>query len=193
MLEANSICDSYDSFLTHRRPTMTLLKQASYCLCHLGGYVVGHIVGAEGAARIVGFTKEHFTAHNRKLRQALAHSHERAWKALAVALAGDSLIDKGKRLFASGDDKDFREHVHAFLERAPLPVAATSIQFRQACLAEYKGLSGHLTPAADAVDVADLGHAAQKLREFADTQGQLQAAWQAVEAVANGLAADCPK
>src|SRR4051794_21278799 len=75
----------------------------------------------EGAVEgAVGFLMRHFMDHSQRLNEALRQSNDRAWKALEVALAGDSLWDRCKLVLASGEEKAFRELVRPFLAVANL-------------------------------------------------------------------------
>ena len=70
---------------------------------------------------VVGFLTERFTDHSQRLTAALQSANEKAWKALEVSLAGDSLWDRCKALAARGEDQAFARQVRAFLDAAPLP------------------------------------------------------------------------
>src|ERR1700722_11846013 len=75
----------------------------------------------EGAENVVLAVERYFTDHSQTLSKALATANDKSWKALGVALAGDGLVDKAKRLlFASGDEKAFREQVSRFLASKPI-------------------------------------------------------------------------
>jgi hypothetical protein len=47
-------------------------------------------LGAAGDA-VIGFLGDHFTDHSRRLTNALQSANDRAWRALELALAGESL------------------------------------------------------------------------------------------------------
>src|SRR5579872_532819 len=83
----------------------------------LVGFGLRQVIGdhADNSLQVVGLVERWFTDHSGKLPQALERAHERAWQALAVALAGDGLLDRLKVFFASGDDKGVREQVRLFL------------------------------------------------------------------------------
>ena len=48
---------------------------------------------------------ERFRDRSQRLPKALAAAHDKAWKALGVALAGDGFLDRVKRLGSTGDAK----------------------------------------------------------------------------------------
>jgi hypothetical protein len=81
---------------------------------------VGVAPGESAIEGVVGFLTRHFIDHSQRISEALRHTNERAWKALEVALAGESLWDRCKLMLASGEDKAFREQVRPFLDACPL-------------------------------------------------------------------------
>ena len=58
--------------------------------------------GIENVSRAVA---DRFRDHSGALRVAIQRAQERTWQALAIALAGDGLLDRVRVFFASGDDK----------------------------------------------------------------------------------------
>src|SRR4051812_1776227 len=78
----------------------------------------------ESGEAVVGFLTERFTDHSQRLTVALKTANDNAWKALEIALAGDSLWDRCKVLAARSEDKAFAQQVRAFLDAAPLPELA---------------------------------------------------------------------
>jgi hypothetical protein len=82
---------------------------------------VGFKAGGKVTDQVVGFLTERFTDHSQRLTAALWGANEKAWKALEVSLAGDSLWDHCKLLAARGEDQAFPRQVRAFLDAAPLP------------------------------------------------------------------------
>src|SRR5215207_363335 len=73
--------------------------------------------GAGGA--VVDLLARRFGDQSRRLERALEWAHDRAWKALEIALAGDSLWERCKARLASGEDRAFRDAVRAFLDSVP--------------------------------------------------------------------------
>lgn len=59
----------------------------------------------------------HFIDPSRRLPQALSRSADRAWRALEVAVAGESIWSK---LARAGEDKAYSAEVRAFLDANPL-------------------------------------------------------------------------
>jgi hypothetical protein len=48
----------------------------------------------ESGEAVVGFLAERFTDHSQRLARALQQANDNAWKALEIALAGDSLWER---------------------------------------------------------------------------------------------------
>jgi serine/threonine protein kinase len=137
---------------------------------------------------VVGFLTERFTDHSQRLTQALQGATTRAWKALEVSLAGDSLWQRCRSLTARAEDQAFARQVRAFLDAAPLPEFPDPRTFRPKCLQELRaarkvGLltAGNLDPRQLAEQVGTLGR-------FSDPQRLLDAEWQTVQGWGEQLA-----
>src|SRR5689334_22184273 len=94
-------------------------------------------VDAEG---VVDTVLSRFGDHSQALPRALMRANDRAWQALGVALAGEGMFDRLKRLFASGDDKGVREQVRQFLDSKAITFEGTSATFRQTCFDDLQRL-----------------------------------------------------
>ena len=60
----------------------------------------------DGGEAVVGFLTERFTDHSQRLARALRQANDNAWKALEIALAGDSLWDRCKAADATAGNAD---------------------------------------------------------------------------------------
>ena len=97
---------------------------------------VGLTAGEKAADAVVGFLSNHFRDQSQRLTRALRAANDRAWKALEVALAGDSFWERCSRLVASGEQLGFRAEVRGLLESAGL---ANGVPFdARACLRELR-------------------------------------------------------
>jgi hypothetical protein len=93
-------------------------------------------VGAGVAGRIVSLLKERLTDPSQRLAKALSQANVRAWRALEIALAGDTFWDRCRARLATGEERSFREQARAFLESLPAEgLSADSEEFRRRCLA----------------------------------------------------------
>ena len=89
--------------------------------------------------KVVGAVLAHFTDHSQGLTKALTTANERSWKALEVALAGDSFWDRCKTALSSGDDQVLARQVRGFLDQAVLAEQPDrGRDFRQGCLEELR-------------------------------------------------------
>jgi len=111
------------------------LKQLVGGACKLAGVEVGEsaVIG------VVSVLTRHFLDNSRRLLEALREANERAWRAVEVALAGDSMWDRCKLVLASADEKAFREQVRPFLDGCSLAELQGRDTYRQICLTELRG------------------------------------------------------
>ncbi|HTU18759.1 MAG TPA: hypothetical protein VMG10_11920 [Gemmataceae bacterium] len=155
----------------------------------LGGIcqAAGVETGPSAVETVVGLLVSRFTDHSQRLVHALQRANARAWRALEIALAGDSWWDRIKVSLARREDQAFREQVSAFLQTTPLAgLPSHGPEFRQQCLRELRAahkqglLAGALQPAA-------LAREAGQFACFADPQSLLHAEAQAVDSIASVL------
>src|SRR5262249_13951160 len=148
------------------------------------------VEAGEGAvAGVAAFLARHFVDYSQRLNEALRRTNEQAWRALEVALAGESLWDRCKRVLASGEEKAFREQVRPFLDACPLAELHGKDGYRQLCLQELQVArkAGHLT--AGNLDPAGLARQAGAFARFADPQALLDAEARALLEMADDLRA----
>ena len=158
-----------------RSLSVLALRQVAHGATHAAG-----LVGVEAVARFLG---QHFTDHSQRLVVALRGANERAWQALEVALAGESLWGK----LDDADDRAFRQQVRAFLDAAPLGgLPSHGLEFRQQTLRELRAarkagllLGGALLP-------NDLADGAAALARF-EGDNLLEEQWHTLEALAEPL------
>jgi uracil-DNA glycosylase family 4 len=137
--------------------------------------VVGVEAGAGAVEGVVGFLTRHFLDHSQRLTEALRQSNERAWKALEVALAGDSLWDRCKLVLASGEDKAVRELVGPFLASCDLAMLHGRESYRRLCLAELRAARKEGLLTEGALEPTELAKKAGAFARFGDPQAMLQA------------------
>ena len=138
-----------------------------------------------GGEAVVGFLAQRFTDHSTKLTDALEAANERAWKALEIALAGESFWDRCKVVLSSGEDKAFGRQVRAFLDANPL--SADGAGFRDQCLRELRTARNKKFLTGGGLDPKALAEQAGAFARFADPQAVLAAEWQAVDRMAQEL------
>src|SRR5947209_2093566 len=97
------------------------------------------VSGSEAVANAaVGFLQKHFTDHSLKLTKALQQANAHAWRALEIALAGESWWGSVKVALAPAEERAFRAQVLAFLQATPLPGRHGEKDFRQKCLRDLQ-------------------------------------------------------
>jgi serine/threonine protein kinase len=113
---------------------MNMMALLSHCAL---SQVLGD--GAEGIMRTI---SDRFGDPRRELLELLHHSSEKAWKAVEISLAGESLWT---RLDAAGA-KSFRQQIRNLLDNMPLPIFTRRDDFRKLCLQELREArrAGHL-------------------------------------------------
>ena len=135
----------------------------------------------------VGWLKKHFTDHSRALPKAIAKANDRAWQAVGLALAGDSLFEKIRGRLRDADMKAARDQIRAFVTDADsgLESATNGLRMR-ACdelnRMQREGLLGADDVEFTSLDMAQIGSSAQ----VADD------AHRAVSLIAGALETDYP-
>jgi serine/threonine protein kinase len=129
---------------------------------------------------------ERFGTQGPKLTAALTRANQRAWKAVQVALAGETLWDRCKALVVGAPDRAFQQQLRAFLDVCPLPELAGKTAFRRQVLGELNAAQrqGLLT---GRLDLGELAGQAGAFAVYADPQAVVAAEWQAVERIVGEL------
>jgi tRNA A-37 threonylcarbamoyl transferase component Bud32 len=149
-------------------------------------HAVGVGAGEHAFDGVVRFLADRFTDQSQRLPRALHRANESAWKALEVALAGESIwnwLDKAEH-------KAFRAQVRAFLDATPLAgLPSHGPEFRGVCLKELRAArkAGLLTQGS--LHPHELARQAGRFARFSDPESLLSAEWQAVEEMAAELRA----
>src|SRR5262249_61357676 len=111
---------------------------------------------------------------------ALRKANERAWQALEVALAGESLWNK----LDDANDKAFRQQVRAFLDATPLEsLPSHGPEFRQQCLRELRAARKSGLLLADQLRPDDLAKRAADFARFEDPAALLEREGQVLDGI----------
>jgi tetratricopeptide (TPR) repeat protein len=146
----------------------------------------------DGAGRLLDVFTGHFADQGQRVVQALHSAIDRAWKALEVALAGDSLWERVAGRLSRREDHAFSLQVRSFLQAHPLTELTGNDDFRQRCLRELRQARGARVLTGGGIDPGALAGQAGLLAR-AEPQAILQAQWQALQGVAAELKrANCP-
>ena len=92
----------------------------------------------DGAEKIVGWVRDHFTDQGQKVREALNKANKRAWQTLEIALAGSSWWDQVKNTLAPSEEKAFAGELQAFLAATPMAELTGYDPFRKQCISELR-------------------------------------------------------
>jgi serine/threonine protein kinase len=143
--------------------------------------------GFEGSAHVIGVLVRHFTDHSEKLNRALERSSDRAWRALEMALAGQSWWDRCTAFLVPAEARAFQEQVEIFLDRTQLSELVTNTQVRQRCWHELQAArkGGLLT--GGTLDAQLLAEDVASLNRFSDPLSRLDAEWRMLQRLAEEL------
>jgi hypothetical protein len=162
-------------------------------LSQVVGGALKSVSGIEGGDVVVKLLAARFTDQSQKLTKALQEANERAWKAMEVALGGDSLWDKCKRFFGRAEDQAFREQVRAFLEVSPLKkVKPESRPILDKALEELRSARSKGLFTQGALSPSELAREAGAFAAFREPQVLLEAEWKAIDRLAVELREACP-
>lgn len=137
------------------------------------------------AAEAVTCLVSRFADASDQLPQALSRAADRSWRALEVALAGESLLSK---LLRRGEDGAFSAQVRGFLDAVPdLLPAGHEGRFRERCLRDLQAARrAGLVPGEAAADPALRGLLTDFAR-FADPVSLCDAEWRLAGQMARQL------
>jgi serine/threonine protein kinase len=141
----------------------------------------------ESGEAVVGFLTERFTDHSQRLTRALQTASDNAWKALEIALAGDSLWERCKAAVARAEDRAFAQQVRAFLDATPLPELAGKTTFRQKCLEELRAARKGQALAAGTPDARQLAQGTADFARFGDPTSLVEAEWRLAVGLADQM------
>ena len=158
--------------------------------------IVKHVVGAvlpgveipwseEATGVVEEFFVSRFTDPSMQLHVALGRATDRSWRAVEIALAGESFWS---RLTDRGEDKAFRAEIRTFLDANPLQLPKDRDEtFRRAALEELRACrQSRLIPGEIAPSQAAARQSADFLR-FADPKAACAAEWRMIGEMATLL------
>ncbi len=146
---------------------MRQVAQAAALVPVPGGRVAGGAVGAAAA-----FLAVRFNDSSQRVPEALRRSTDRAWRALEIALAGESLLSRLDR----AEDKAFRQQVRTFLDGVPTDTFRDP-QWRKACLSEVRAVRQANEHLAGPLDANDLAQRSAAFLRYTDPAEALDSEW----------------
>ena len=157
-----------------------------YGLRHAAGEVA-----ADTAGKAIEILVAHFTDESQALPKASAAANERTWKALAVALAGDTFWDQCKA-FVGADQtlRTLRVQLEPFLRAAALDQLPK--EFGDDCFAELKKFRSSADFKDRPVPAADFKRELTNWKRYTDPRGVIEGAVAAVNGVAQALDKNYP-
>ncbi len=171
---------------------MSIMLHLSSLALRGAAAAAGDVVGIAGAGmvadKVAGFLLERFVDQSQRLNRALARSTDRAWRAVELALAGNSWWDRCKLVVSSADERGFREQIQTFLKANPLDgVDGHGPNFRAQCLAQMQSArkAGLLKPTSPPPD--RLARHVGSLSRFGDPTSRLKAEHKVVAMIADEL------
>lgn len=144
------------------------------CLCDL---TVRHIAG-EGVIALLGLVRAHVTDTSGRLERALRRSSDRAWKALEIALGGQSRWGKVLSRFVQDDVQEVSTQLRTFLDSFPLEELSQSTEGRELCLQELRDARKAGLLLGGDIDLASATDQAQKWAQMEDPGARQQAEWE---------------
>ena len=136
---------------------------------------------------LVRWVKSRFQDHSGALPLAIAAANQRAWQAVGLALAGDTLLRRITGLFHDGDLKAVQAQIRKFVTDADTGLDGVSAGLRARACDELNRLQRAGRLSADTVQLESVD-----LTRFASTAKVSDDAHRAVRYIADDLAAECP-
>jgi uracil-DNA glycosylase family 4 len=159
------------------------LRQVVGGACRAAGFDAG-----EGAVEgVVSFLASRFTDHSDQLLRALDEANDRAWRALEIALAGDSFWERCKVFLAPGEEKGFRERVRAFLDVTPQAELFGKREYCQRCLRDLQAARKAGLLKGGRLEPERLARQAGTFARYADPQRLIEAEGAALDGIADEL------
>ena len=147
-------------------------------------------LGSTATVSVLDRLRQHFNDPTQRLPKALDRSCQRAWRALEITLAGNSLLSR----LHSTEDKALREQIRIFLDHAlAQELVDKSDSWLKCCLKELRSAkkTGLLT--GGEIDPQSIETQFPELAREESASGLIETEWKALEALAETLRAnECP-
>src|SRR5262245_40776425 len=134
----------------------------------------------EGGEAVADLLTQRFSDHSQRLLIALNTANEQAWKALEIALAGDSLLNRA-------EDKALAHQVRLVLDAMPFPELSGKQAYRQECLKELRAARKAKALTAGTLEPRQLAQQTADFARFSDPTSLPAAEWRLVAGMAGQL------
>ena len=140
-------------------------------------------IGKSGPEAVSALLSRQFSDPSQRLNKALERSHDRAWRVLELALAGDSLWDRCRRLLTGAEERAFRQQIQEFLAaNPPRGLPTQDAKARGRCLDELQRARKAGLLSRGPADPEALAKSAASLARYAgNPQAMIDAEWKTVE------------
>ena len=146
----------------------------------------------DSADKLIKWAETQFTDHSRGLPAALAKANDRAWEAVGLALAGESLFGWVKDVFRNADMKGVRDQIKQFLDATPTGLEAAHPDARVKAAEEWSRLRKAGRFAVVQMPPAEVARRVGSMARHGDPARLTADAHRAVREEAEALRADAP-
>lgn len=148
---------------------------------------LGGSLGEAAVQTVSNLLNRQLTDHGQRFLVAFRVANDRAWRALEIALSGDSWWDRLRGKLTPAEDHAFAAQVRQFLSQARLDGVSVD---RQKCLAELRDARKRKLLETGSLASPDLTRQADELLRYRDPAGQIDAEMKAARSIANALRPD---
>ena len=151
------------------------------------GRTLGVIAAGTVVDSVAGVLTQRFSDHSDRLPKALTLAQQQAWKALEIALAGDSFWDKCKILLATGEQKGFRTQVQKLLDETSFTSFAKQLSYRNDCLRELHAARKQGLLEDQQYAPAQLAAGVSAFSQYGEPSKLIEAEYESIEGAATNL------
>ena len=151
---------------------------------HLVCVGIKHVFGIP-MGKVGDWLSEHLTDHSLPLPKAVAAANDRAWKAVALALAGDTVLGRIAARFRSADFRAVRDQIRLFVAEADFVGQPEGLRERASNELDRLQREGRI--GGEVIELQNVD-----LTRFADTGKIADDSIIAVKRIADELASDAP-
>ncbi len=195
-LEANAVERFSDAVLFQEHLPVSVFQSLSVVALRQLVSTAGSAVGLGTTVdSIVDSLTKWFGDPSQRLTKALQTANDKAWKALEIALGGESLWDRCKGALAAAEDRALGEQIRAFLDASPLTKWSNKspehVELFRRALHELRTARSRGWLRGDRIAPGEMAQEVSAFARFAGPQDLIDAEWKIIDRTANELKA-CP-